>query len=543
MSSLPIYTRAQVSSHNTAASCWVIIGSEVYDLTKFARLHPGGRSVIIRYAGQDVTEDFNMLHGEYVLPKYRKRLLIGTLVEEVSTSTTSTTSSTSSSTISTSSTSTLTPSAPFGAMTLYGDPTWYQTWHSPYYSDSHYRVRKAMRAFVDEHVMPNVDNWDRVKRIPPAMYEKCAAAGWYAGVIGPPWRSKYTPSVPIIGNVPDAEYDAFHELIIMDELARCGSGGAFWGLCGGIMFGLPAIANFASDEIKQRIMPEVCAGRKVICIAVTEPWAGSDVANMRTTATKSADGSHYIVNGEKKWITGGAFADYFTVAVRTGGRGGRGISLLLLDRSMPGLRTTQMDCAGMWGSGTSYITFDNVKVPASNLIGEENQGFKYIMYTFNHERWTFVVQANRFARVCLEESIKWATKRKTFGKRLIDHPVIRAKIGEMARHIEATHAWLEMATLQLCKMPKVESNFKLGGPIALMKVQASKTFEYCAREAVQIFGGTGYTTGNSNGGKVERLYREVRAMAIPGGSEEIMIDFAVRQGAKVNQQLLLHSKL
>jgi len=192
-------------------------------------------------------------------------------------------------------------------------------------------------------------------------------------------------------------------------------------------------------------------------------------------------------------------------------------------------------------SATTYVTFEDVKVPVQNLIGKENDGFKYIMHNFNHERWSIVVEASRLARVCFEEAFKYAMERKTFGKRLIDHQMIRWKLGEMARQIESTHAWLEHVTYQLTTMSHAESNALLGGPIALLKVQSTKTFEFCAREAAQIFGGASYVRGGV-GEKIERLYREVRAFAIPGGSEEIMLDFAVRQ-AQRNAAKRLSSKL
>jgi len=167
-----------------------------------------------------------------------------------------------------------------------------------------------------------------------------------------------------------------------------------------------------------------------------------------------------------------------------------------------------------------------------NLIGTENQGFKLVMANFNHERWGIIAQASRLARVCYEEAFKYAHKRRTFGKRLVEHPVIRYKLAHMARQIEATHSWLESVTYSLSKMSHEEGVLRLGGPIALLKAQSTQTFEFCAREAAQIFGGLAYTRGGQ-GGKVERLYREVRAYAIPGGSEEIMLDLGVRQAMKM----------
>jgi len=148
---------------------------------------------------------------------------------------------------------------------------------------------------------------------------------------------------------------------------------------------------------------------------------------------------------------------------------------------------------------------------------------------------------NRFSRVCLEEALRFANKRKTFGKTLIQHPVIRWKIAEMARLTEATHAWLEQITYQMNTMGKMEASLKLGGHTALLKVQCTKVFEYCAREAAQVFGGLGYTRGGQ-GEKVERLNREVRAMAVPGGSEEIMLDLGVRQASKLAQMAKMLSQ-
>jgi alkylation response protein AidB-like acyl-CoA dehydrogenase len=262
--------------------------------------------------------------------------------------------------------------------------------------------------------------------------------------------------------------------------------------------------------------------------------AGSDVANLTCEAKLSDDGSHYIVNGEKKWITNGIWSDYFTTAVRTGGPGMNGISVLLIERSAGGVSTRKMDCQGVWSSGTTYVTFEDVKVPVANLIGKENAGFRVLMTNFNHERIGIIIQCLRFARVCYEESITYAHKRRTFGKPLIDHPVIRLKLAHMARQIEASWAWLENLIFQCQRMPELEAMLKLGGAIAGLKAQATTTFEFCAREASQIFGGLSYSRGGQ-GAKVERLYRDVRAYAIPGGSEEIMLDLSIRQALRVHR--------
>jgi alkylation response protein AidB-like acyl-CoA dehydrogenase len=413
----------------------------------------------------------------------------------------------------------------FGEGLAFGDPSWYQAYNSPYYNETHKKVRKIMREFVDEHLMSEVFGWDEEGKIPAEIYKLAGESGAIPLCIGKPWPEKY------IGKCPwGFETDYFHELVMYDELSRTGSGGFLWGIAGGTTIGLPPIYHHASEEIKQRVVPKALSGEVACCLCITEPTAGSDVANLRTSA--KLEGDHYILNGEKKWITNGIFAEYFTVAARTGGPGMGGLSLLLVDRSMPGVTTRKMKCSGVWSSGTTYITFEDVKVPKGNLLGKENKGFKYIMDNFNHERFAIIAMTNRFSRVCLEESLKFANKRKTFGKTLIQHPVIRWKIAEMARLVEATHNWLEWCTYQMNTMSKAEAGLKLGGHTALLKVQATKVFEYCARESAQVFGGLSYTRGGQ-GEKVERLNREVRAMAVPGGSEEVMLDLGVRQSTKL----------
>eukprot|EP00391_Amoebophrya_sp_Ameob2_P010626 CAMPEP_0178999462 /NCGR_PEP_ID=MMETSP0795-20121207/10081_1 /TAXON_ID=88552 /ORGANISM="Amoebophrya sp., Strain Ameob2" /LENGTH=441 /DNA_ID=CAMNT_0020692253 /DNA_START=178 /DNA_END=1503 /DNA_ORIENTATION=+ len=416
----------------------------------------------------------------------------------------------------------------FGEGNPFGDPSWYQGQYSPYYKESHKQLRNYVREMVEEHIAPYCHEWDEAKEIPKETLKKIGDSGIHALCVGHPYPVEHVNLPPCLKGKED-EIDSFHEFIVIDEFSRVGSGGVGWGINGGLCIGLPPVLRFGNKALRDKVCGPVLRGEKIICLAITEPTAGSDVANLRCKAEKQGD--HYIVNGEKKWITNGIWADYFTVAVRTGGPGAGGVSMLLVERG-PGVKTRRMDCSGVWCSGTTYITFDNVKVPCSNLLGKENKGFKYIVSNFNHERLLICYMSNRFARVCLEESIKFANKRKTFGKKLIEHPVIRWKIAEMSREVEATHSWLEQLCYNMDKMQKAEADLKLGGMTALAKVQCTKTMEYCAREAAQIFGGLSYSRGGQ-GEKVERLNREVRAMAVPGGSEEIMLDLGVKQAKKV----------
>ncbi|CAE8621926.1 unnamed protein product, partial [Polarella glacialis] len=338
----------------------------------------------------------------------------------------------------------------FGDGNPFGDPAWYQAFNSPYYNDTHKELRKMMRKYVEENIMENVHDWDEAGVIPKEVYLGAGKIGALALCIGRPWPDKY------IGKCPwGYEPNYFHELVMYDELSRVGSGGFLWGVAGGTTIGLPPIYHHATEAVKDMVVGPCLRGEKVCCLCITEPTAGSDVANLKTSA--KLEGDHYILNGEKKWITNGIFADYFTVACRTGPPGMKGISLLMVEKTMPGVTTRKMKCSGVWSSGTTYITFEDVKVPKGNLLGKENKGFQYIMSNFNHERWGICAMTNRFSRVCLEESVKFANKRKTFGKTLIQQPVIRWKVAEMARLVEATHSWIEWVTYQLDTMGQMEA--------------------------------------------------------------------------------------
>jgi len=247
---------------------------------------------------------------------------------------------------------------------------------------------------------------------------------------------------------------------------------------------------------------------------------------VQTTAKKDPTGKFYIVNGQKTFISGGMMADYFTTGVRTGGTGFGGISLLLMERHTPGIKVTRLKTQGWHLSNTTTVSFEDVKVPVENLLGEEGKGFHAIMRNFNNERLSIAIWVTRHARCCLEDAVKYAKVRKTFGKPLASHQVIRHKIMECARSIMATHGMI----LPLLAQQKTPFNHEhdLAGAIALCKFQATKGYEFVARECSQIFGGKAYLRSGP-GVRVERCYREVRVLAIGGGSEEIMLDLASRQ--------------
>ncbi|MCZ0737390.1 acyl-CoA dehydrogenase family protein [Phreatobacter sp. AB_2022a] len=373
---------------------------------------------------------------------------------------------------------------------------------SPFYTAEHDAFRDVVRRFVAEEITPYATAWDEAEEFPRALYAKAAAIG----LIGLGFPEEY-------GGVAA---DRFMWLVAVQELARAGSGGVSASLMSHSI-GTPPIALAARPELKARVLPEILSGDKISALTITEPSGGSDVANLKTTARR--DGADYVVNGEKTFITSGMRADYYTVAVRTGGEGAGGVSLILIERDRPGFARTPLKKMGWWASDTATLYFDNVRVPAENLIGEEGQGFKIVMRNFNHERLTLAAGCIAFAAVCLDEATAYARERQTFGKPLTQHQVIRHKLVDMAQRVSASQAWLEMLTWRL------EQGENPVADICLLKNQATQTMAFCASEAVQIFGGAGFMRG----AKVERIYREVKVNAIGGGTEEIMKDLAGRQ--------------
>lgn len=378
--------------------------------------------------------------------------------------------------------------------------------YNPAITSEHEEWRAQLRKWLELEVVPYIDDWDEAGKIPDELWPKAADIGLLQ--LGYP---------EAYGGISEG-IDIWHMNIANEEMVRAGSAG---GLASNLMIhgiGLPPVVNFAQDHIKQAVIPPVMTGEKRISLGITEPSGGSDVANITTTAKR--DGDCYVVNGSKTFISGVMGADWVSTAVRTGGEGAGGVSMLLIPTDLPGLSRTPLERKQGWScADTGTIYFDDVRVPADHLIGEEGHGFLVIMSNFNPERISLIVTMEAASRACLEDAVNWAQERKTFGKRLADHQVIRHKIAAMKQKINATQTYLQFVT-----QAYIEDRLDFGD-LAMCKVQASETMEFCAREASQILGGASYIRGN----RVERFYREVRVNAIGGGSEEIMRDLAARQ--------------
>ncbi|KAI8621039.1 acyl-CoA dehydrogenase/oxidase [Chytriomyces sp. MP71] len=500
-------TLDEVARHNKADDLWIVIDSKVYDLSRFIDAHPGGSHVLLEMAGKDATEEFYSLHRHAILKKYPK-LVIGSVAGQ--------------------SPKILQDHGTISQVPFAESSFWMGS-KSPYYTESHVAFRKAVRRFIEDELLPHAQEYeDNGGKIDVSLFQKMGRFGLLASRIGPGLHLKFVPSLP--AGVKPEQFDYFHEQIAHEEMSRLGSPGFADGLGAGFCIGLPPVLAFGTKDMIQRVVPSVLLGDKRICLAITEPYAGSDVANIRCIAKKTPDGKFYIVNGVKKWITNGHFSDYFVTAVRTGGAGTSGISMLLIERS-EGLETKQMKTSYSAAAGTAYVTYDNVKVPVENLIGKEGGGFPVIMYNFNHERWYIIAAMNYASRMVVEECFKWAVQRKVFGKPLVEQPVIRFKLAKMVSEVESVANWLENITYNMTKMTYKEQSMHLAGPIALLKYRCTRVAHDVSDEACQILGGRAITK-TGLGSVVEAFQRTYKYGAILGGSEEIMADLGIRMALK-----------
>lgn len=375
---------------------------------------------------------------------------------------------------------------------------------TPYFNETHEQVRTTIRKFVAEHIAPHVREWEEAGTFPRELYQRAGEAG----ILGLGYPEH-------LGGV--GEGDVFMKVAASEELMRSGSGGLVAAL-GSLDIALPPIVKWGNEAIQQRVVPELLRGDKIAALAITEPNGGSDVANIKTRAV--SDGDFYRVSGAKTFITSGIRADYYTVAVRTGGEGYGGISLLLMEKGMPGFTTGQpLQKMGWWASDTAELFFDDVKVPKSNLIGAENAGFFAIMTNFQMERLNLAVMANMTAQLALEECLRYVPERVAFGKPLSKMQVIRHKLADMATQVEASREFnYRVAARIQAGIPAVKE-------VSMAKNFATRTSDFVTYEATQIFGGMGFMRESL----VERLYRDNRILSIGGGTHEIMNEVIAKQ--------------
>ncbi len=391
--------------------------------------------------------------------------------------------------------------------------------------------------FARREIAPHVDAWDAAGEFPRTLYRRAAELGLLG--LGYPEAYGGTPASHLL------------RLPLWRALSRYGASG---GVLAGLLshnIGLPPVLLHGSDAVRAEVIPPVLAGEQIAALAITEPGGGSDVAQLRTTARR--EGGDWVVNGEKVFITSGMRADWITVAVRTGdaaGKGAGGISMLLVPGASAGLSRSRLDKMGWLCSDTAHLRFDDVRVPARYLLGEEGAGFRIIMGNFNSERFGIAAAALGFAEACYDEALAWARQRRTFGRALVEHQAVRHKLADMQMRIQSTAAWCEAVAAQAdagdtgaappdrstaqqpprgaappAQQASVGADSDWVASVCLLKNHATQTMQFCADQAVQILGGMGYMRGTVS----ERIYREVKVMMIGGGTEEIMKDLAARQ--------------
>ncbi len=399
----------------------------------------------------------------------------------------------------------------------------------------------TVRRFALNEVAPHVEAWEEAGEIPRALYRRAAELGLLG--LGYPESLGGTP----------APFALRHAMSV--TLSRYGGSGGLMASLFSLNIGLPPLLRHGSAALQQEIVPPVLRGEKIAALAITEPGGGSDVASIRTTARR--EGDDYLINGEKTFITSGMRADWITMAVRTGEpgskgeegsahkdesnnphrgesnnahkgassnahNGARGISMIVVPGTVPGLSRSALRKMGWWCSDTAHLRMDNMRVPARYLLGEEGSGFKIIMSNFNGERLGMSAMALGFSEACYDEALDWARQRKTFGAALVRHQVIRHKLVDMQMRIGSTQAWLDAVTARL---DAGDSSPDWVAQVCMLKNHATQTMQFCADQAVQILGGMGFMRGTRS----ERIYREVKVMMIGGGAEEIMKELAARQ--------------
>lgn len=356
------------------------------------------------------------------------------------------------------------------------------------------QLRKTVRSFAEREILPHVDEWERSGELPRELHRSAGAAG----LLG--------------AGFPNRSAAGWRRRRRGDHLRRDASGrspgGVFASLftCG---IAVPHMIASGDERLIEEFVRPTLAGEKIGSLAITEPGGGSDVGHLRTSAER--DGEHYIVNGAKTYITSGVRADYVVTAVRTGGPGAAGVSLLVVEKGTPGFEVSRkLDKMGWRSSDTAELSYTDVRVPAANLVGAENSGFAQIAQAFVAERIGLAAQAYSSAQRCLDLTVQWCRDRETFGRPLISRQSVQNTLAEMARRIDVARVYSRHVVER-----QLAGETNLIPQVCFAKNTAVEAGEWVANQAVQLFGGMGYMTES----EVERQYRDMRILGIGGGTE------------------------
>ncbi|MGC5249300.1 acyl-CoA dehydrogenase family protein [Gordonia sp. DT219] len=366
-------------------------------------------------------------------------------------------------------------------------------------------LRETVHGFVSRHILPNQDEWEKTGEIPREIHREAAKPGLFG--------------LGIPEEVGGSGGDLVDASILGEQLHYAGAAGGVFASLFTHGIALPHLIA-AGDAVQlDRWVRPTLAGEMIGSLAITEPGGGSDVGHLTTRADR--DGDAYIVNGAKTYITSGVRADFVVTAVRTGGPGASGVSLLVIEKGTPGFTVTRaLDKMGWRCSDTAELSFVDVRVPAENLVGVENSGFAQIAAAFVTERSALAVQAYASAQRCLDLTVEWARQRETFGKPIIARQSVQDTLTEMARRIDVARTYTRAVVER-----KVTSSDDLIAEVCFAKNTAVETGQWVADKAVQLFGGLGYMTGT----EVERQYRDMRILGIGGGTTEILTGLAAKR--------------
>jgi acyl-CoA dehydrogenase len=370
-------------------------------------------------------------------------------------------------------------------------------------TDERRALRASARRFTEAEIVPHLAAWEDAGAVPRELHRAAAAADLLG--VGFPESAGGSGGSPV---------DA---LIIAEEIIQSGGSSGLVAALFTHGIGLPHLIQAGDPALIEKVARPVLAGEKIVSLAVTEPDAGSDVAHLRTRAVR--DGDEFVVSGGKLYITSATRADFFTVAVRTGGDGARGISLLLLERDMPGVSVSApLSKMGWLCSDTAELRFDEVRVPAGNLIGPENGGFYSIMDQFAGERLSHAVQAYATAQRCLDLTLAWIRQRETFGRPLAGRQVVQHRVAEMARLTDVARTYTRAV------VDAWQAGDNVFAQVAMAKNTAVAACDRVVDDAVQLHGGLGYMRES----EVERHYRDSRILGIGGGTNEIMTEIVAK---------------
>ena len=366
------------------------------------------------------------------------------------------------------------------------------------------QLRKSVRAFADRDILPHVDEWERVGELPRDLSRTTADAGLLG--IGFPEE--------VGGDGGDAADTA----IVAEELHEAGVPGGVFASLFTVGIAVPHMIATGDQRLIDTFVAPTLRGEKIGSLAITEPGGGSDVGHLRTTAIR--DGASYVVNGSKTYITSAVRGDYGVAAVRTGGPGAAGVSLLVIEKGTPGFEVSRkLDKMGWRSSDTAELSFTDARVPAENLVGAENSGFLQIAQAFVSERVGLAVQAYSSAQRCLDITVQWCRDRETFGRPLISRQTVQNTLAEMARRIDVARVYTRNVIER-----QLDGDQNLITSVCFAKNTAVEAGEWVANQAVQLWGGMGYMAES----EIERQYRDMRILGIGGGTTEIMTALAAK---------------